>query len=102
MAEDALHTYRAHGLLVASAVELPFPACHFDFVTGFMSFMDVPETDRVLAEAYRRNPRHRQNTMDALRKVRALCTELGILKPGLWKMLGVWDDAPASALRATA
>jgi len=38
---------------VASAVELPFPNESFDFATGFMSFMDIPETDRVLAEAYR-------------------------------------------------
>jgi SAM-dependent methyltransferase len=38
---------------VASAVELPFADTTFDFATGFMSFMDVPETDRVLAEAYR-------------------------------------------------
>ncbi|MAE61232.1 MAG: SAM-dependent methyltransferase [Planctomycetaceae bacterium] len=38
---------------VASAVELPFAAGSFDFATGFMSFMDIPETDRVLAEAYR-------------------------------------------------
>ena len=38
---------------VASAVELPFPDSAFDFATGFMSFMDIPETDRVLAEAYR-------------------------------------------------
>jgi len=48
----------------------------------------------VLAEAYSRNPKHRQNTIDALRKVRALCAELGILKPGLWKLLGVWEDTP--------
>jgi ubiquinone/menaquinone biosynthesis C-methylase UbiE len=38
---------------VASAVELPFAGATFDFATGFMSFMDVPETDRVLAEAFR-------------------------------------------------
>ena len=38
---------------VASAVQLPFPDATFDFVTAFMSFMDVPETDRVLAEAFR-------------------------------------------------
>ena len=38
---------------VASAVELPFADATFDFATGFMSFMDIPETDRVLAEAYR-------------------------------------------------
>src|SRR4030042_5773344 len=38
---------------VASAVELPFADATFDFATGFMSFMDIPETDRVLADAYR-------------------------------------------------
>ena len=38
---------------IASAVELPFDDGTFDFATGFMSFMDVPETDRVLAEAFR-------------------------------------------------
>ncbi|MGE3819706.1 MAG: class I SAM-dependent methyltransferase [Isosphaeraceae bacterium] len=38
---------------VASAVELPFEDRTFDFATGFMSFMDVPETDRVLAESFR-------------------------------------------------
>ena len=38
---------------VASAVELPFADETFDFATGFMSFMDVPETDLVLSEAHR-------------------------------------------------
>ena len=38
---------------VASAVDLPFPHDSFDFAVGFMSFMDIPETDRVLAEAHR-------------------------------------------------
>jgi len=38
---------------IASAVELPFPDATFDFATGFMSFMDIPETNLVLAEAYR-------------------------------------------------
>lgn len=38
---------------VASAVDLPFGDAVFDFDTGFMSFMDVPETDRVFAEASR-------------------------------------------------
>jgi SAM-dependent methyltransferase len=38
---------------VASAVELPFADDRFDFATGFMSFMDVPDTGRVLAEAGR-------------------------------------------------
>lgn len=38
---------------IDSAVELPFPDASFDFSTGFMSFMDIPETDRVLAESFR-------------------------------------------------
>jgi SAM-dependent methyltransferase len=38
---------------VASAVALPFADATFDFATGCMSFMDVPETDRVLCEATR-------------------------------------------------
>jgi SAM-dependent methyltransferase len=38
---------------VTSAVDLPFPDAAFDFATAFMSLMDIPETDRVLAEAYR-------------------------------------------------
>lgn len=38
---------------VASAVELPFRDACFDFATGFMSFMDIPETDQVLSEAFR-------------------------------------------------
>lgn len=38
---------------VASAVEPPFDDARFDFATAFMSLMDIPETDRALAEAYR-------------------------------------------------
>jgi SAM-dependent methyltransferase len=38
---------------LASAVELPFPDSSFDFVTAFMSLMDIPETDRVVGEVYR-------------------------------------------------
>lgn len=38
---------------VASAVALPFLDQSFDFATAFMSFMDIPETEQVLAEAYR-------------------------------------------------
>src|SRR5919108_2365905 len=38
---------------VASAVALPFADATFDFATGVMSLMDIPETDRVLAEACR-------------------------------------------------
>jgi len=39
--------------LVASAVELPFADASFDFMTAFMSLMDIPETDLVLAEVHR-------------------------------------------------
>jgi SAM-dependent methyltransferase len=38
---------------VASAVALPFAEATFDFAMGCMSFMDIPETERVLTEAYR-------------------------------------------------
>lgn len=38
---------------VGSAVELPFAGGTFDFAAGIMSFMDIAETDRVLAEAHR-------------------------------------------------
>lgn len=38
---------------IASAVALPFGDATFDFAVSFMSFMDIPETARVLAEAYR-------------------------------------------------
>jgi len=41
------------GYQVASAVELPYTAAAFDFVTGFMSFMDIAETGALLAESYR-------------------------------------------------
>jgi SAM-dependent methyltransferase len=37
----------------ASAVELPFPQETFDFATGFMSLMDIPENEIVLKEACR-------------------------------------------------
>jgi ubiquinone/menaquinone biosynthesis C-methylase UbiE len=37
----------------ASAVNLPFADASFDFATAFMSLMDIPETDRALAEAFR-------------------------------------------------
>jgi ubiquinone/menaquinone biosynthesis C-methylase UbiE len=38
---------------VASAVQLPFRDSTFDFATAFMSLMDIPEIDAVLAEAHR-------------------------------------------------
>jgi ubiquinone/menaquinone biosynthesis C-methylase UbiE len=46
--QEPLVTYE-----VASAVALPFAEATFDAATAFMSFMDVPETDRAFAEAYR-------------------------------------------------
>jgi len=63
-----------------SAVELPFAGNEFDFATAFMSLMDIPETERVIAEAFRVlkpggflqfsilhpcfNPPHRKNCRD--------------------------------------
>src|SRR5215207_6062875 len=38
---------------VTSAVDLPFDEASFDFATAFMSLMDIPETERVLGEAFR-------------------------------------------------
>jgi ubiquinone/menaquinone biosynthesis C-methylase UbiE len=38
---------------MASAVELSFENASFDFVVAFMSLMDIPETERVLAEVFR-------------------------------------------------
>ena len=38
---------------VANAMALPFGDATFDFAVAFMSLMDIPETERVLAEAYR-------------------------------------------------
>ena len=41
------------GYEIASAVDLPFERASFDFATAFMSLMDIPETERVLAEVFR-------------------------------------------------
>jgi len=38
---------------LASAVDLPFEGASFDFVVAFMRLMDIPETERVLAEVFR-------------------------------------------------
>lgn len=38
---------------IASALDLPFADGEFDFAVAFMSLMDIPETDRVLGEAFR-------------------------------------------------
>jgi ubiquinone/menaquinone biosynthesis C-methylase UbiE len=79
-------TYRT-----ASAVELPFADAAFDFATAFMSLMDIPELERVMAEAFRVlrpggflqfsilhpcfNPPHRRVCRDEERRAYAL--ELG-------------------------
>lgn len=39
--------------LIASAVEIPFADKTFDFAVSFNCLMDIPETARALAEAYR-------------------------------------------------
>ncbi len=36
-----------------SGLSLPFPAASYDFVTAFMSLMDMPDTTRVLTEIHR-------------------------------------------------
>src|SRR5438034_1404033 len=49
----------------------------------------------VIAEAYTRNPRHRENTLAALAKLRDLCCEVGIVTPWsvrLWRAAGIWAD----------
>jgi ubiquinone/menaquinone biosynthesis C-methylase UbiE len=54
---QAAHNFQSEGKKIdhlhASAVELPFSRESFDFCTGFMSLMDIPENDLVLREAYR-------------------------------------------------
>ena len=52
----------------------------------------------VVREAYTRNPRHREKTIESIAKVRALCEELGLLTPfskRIWKALGIWGRRPA-------
>ena len=39
--------------LIGNAQELPFVDVSFDFVTGFMSFMDIPDTETLLGEVWR-------------------------------------------------
>jgi SAM-dependent methyltransferase len=96
----------------ASAVELPFGDAAFDFATAFMSLMDIPETERVLAEAFRVlrpggwlqfsilhpcfHPPHRRNLRDEEGRVHALEVGDYFLRPegrvGEW----IFGDAPAA------
>lgn len=41
------------GYLAGDAMALPFRDASFDFVAGFMSFMDVPEPEQVVSESWR-------------------------------------------------
>jgi hypothetical protein len=59
---------------------------------------DVVRTHRipaaVIAEAYTRNTRHRQETVASLAKLRDLCVEIGIVTPWsipLWRRAGIWE-----------
>ena len=52
----------------------------------------------VVRKVYGCNPRHRANTLEAIRKARDLYSELGLATPGarrLWQLLGLWDGAAA-------
>jgi hypothetical protein len=49
----------------------------------------------VVRAAYTDNPAHRAETVEALRKVRNLCRELGLVTRGsqrLWRALGIWES----------
>ena len=51
---------------------------------------DIPK--HVLDEAYTHNPRHREETLKSLGKVRSLCAELGLLRSPytkLWTLVGL-------------
>jgi len=54
----------------------------------------------VIREAYTRNPVHRARTLEALRKVRVLCAEIGAITPQstlLWRLLGIWEPVPTAS-----
>jgi hypothetical protein len=53
---------------------------------------------QIIAEAYTRNPHHRTQTTASLAKVRALCTQLGLMRAPyriLWDVLGLNEPANA-------
>jgi SAM-dependent methyltransferase len=97
----------------ASAVALPFPDACFDFAASFMCFMDVPETGRVVREAFRvlkpggflqfsithpcTDTPHRRNLRDAAGRTYAI--EVGDYFRNLEGDLSEWifSSAPASA-----
>ena len=50
---------------------------------------------KLLEDAYRHNPESQQFVKDALRKVRELAVDLGIVTPVsklVWKAFGIWDE----------
>ena len=52
----------------------------------------------VVTAAYKRNPLHREQMLDATHKLRELCIELGIVNGWshqLWKLTGIWPDGEA-------
>jgi hypothetical protein len=54
----------------------------------------------VIAQAYDRNPEHRQRTLEALAKVRELCRELGLVTPWsrpVWQRFGIWSPRAITA-----
>lgn len=54
----------------------------------------------VISEAYRRNPSHKAETRESLRKVRQLWQELGLLRPGyraVWRALGLIESNSAAS-----
>lgn len=53
-----------------------------------------------LHQAYGSNAKHQQAKLDALKKVRELCDELGLVTPWtqpLWRGFGIWDAVPQPA-----
>jgi hypothetical protein len=55
---------------------------------------------RVISEAYRKNPSHKAETRESLRKVRQLWQELGLLRPGyrdVWRALGLIESKGAAS-----
>jgi hypothetical protein len=54
----------------------------------------------VLREAYVDDPAHRRAKLDALRKVRSLLAELGVVTPWsrpMWRAVGLWEPVAAPA-----
>ncbi|HXJ36913.1 MAG TPA: diiron oxygenase [Candidatus Eisenbacteria bacterium] len=54
----------------------------------------------VIRAAYTANPAHRAGTFAAIRKIRDLLTEVGVVTPSsrrLWRMLGIWEPGTAVA-----